>query len=309
MWFLFKRSLIVLAVEWIQSNRRPSVERIRPDLGPVHALSLHLRWETSILISAECQKEAARGSEMERWRAGTEEWCSPDKSGENKKSQSWGTWPRRARRQSFIFIQLPQACFGVVGGVNVRGSWLASRAFARTHILMQIWLTFKNMSEHTHVQVETHTHAWGPELSAITAQWNIFRLERCRITLQSDDKYTVSTIIYLEPLPTSCLQTHWCKGRGERACTGWSSCLSQGCGGGGWGFHGTAALPLSAGSRKNVRSRLSEPLDSLVTPLFRGAAGRVRLRSRPFFICSSLLYKSNKSYLLSTLPLFFQNPP
>lgn len=63
-------------------------------------------------------------------------------------------------------------------------------------------------------EVQAHTHAGGPGLSAITAQWNIFRLERCRITLQPDDKYAVSTIINLAPLPTFRLQSRWCKGRG-----------------------------------------------------------------------------------------------
>lgn len=70
------------------------------------------------------------------------------------------------------------------------------------------WCT--EVQAHTH----THTHARGPGLSAITAQWNIFRLERCRITLQPDDKYAVSTIINLAPLPTFRLQSRWCKGRG-----------------------------------------------------------------------------------------------
>lgn len=56
---------------------------------------------------------------------------------------------------------------------------------------------------HTSASTHPHTHIGGPGLSAITAQWNIFRLERCRITLQPDDKYAVSAIINLVSPPSA----------------------------------------------------------------------------------------------------------
>lgn len=140
------------------------------------------------------------------------------------------------------------------------------------HKLMQIWLTFKCTSSdarrcrrsHT-LPTHTNAHAWGPGLSAITAQWNIFRLERCRITLQPDDKYSVSTIINLVPLPTFRLQTRWCKGRG--ACIHWMVLVPQlGLQRCGWCMHW--ALPCSRRSRKHKGSGHSDSLGSLVMSLF-----------------------------------------
>lgn len=132
---------------------------------------------------------------------------------------------------------------------------------------MQIWLTFKYTSSDAHeVQAHTHIHG-GPGLSAITAQWNIFRLERCRITLQPDDKYAVSTIINLVPLPTFRLQTRWCKGRG--ASIHWMELVAQlGLQRCGWCMHGASTLPRSARSHKHKRSGQSDSLGSLVMSLF-----------------------------------------
>lgn len=59
--------------------------------------------ETSILISAECQKEVAGEweGEMERRMEGG---CSPDKAAENQRRGSRGAWPQRAGKRNFIFI-------------------------------------------------------------------------------------------------------------------------------------------------------------------------------------------------------------
>lgn len=78
-----------------------------------------------------------------------------------------------------------------------------------------------NIRTHACTQIRTHSHAAGRGLSTITAQWNIFRLERCRITLQLDDKYAVSIIINLVPFPIFHLQTLWRKGKRVRGGTGW----------------------------------------------------------------------------------------
>lgn len=59
--------------------------------------------ETSILISAECQKEVAGEWEGEMERR-MEDGCSPDKAGENQKRGSLRAWPQRAGKRNFIFI-------------------------------------------------------------------------------------------------------------------------------------------------------------------------------------------------------------
>lgn len=59
--------------------------------------------ETSILISAECQKEVAgewEGAMQRRMEGG----CSPDKEAENQERGSRGAWPQRAGKRNFIFI-------------------------------------------------------------------------------------------------------------------------------------------------------------------------------------------------------------
>lgn len=156
----------------------------------------------------------------------------------------------------------------------------------------------------------THTHTWGPGLSAITAQWNIFRLERCRITLQPDDKYAVSTIINLVPLPTFRLQTRWCKGRG--ACIHWMELVPQlglqrCC----WCMHRAVALPCSTRSHKQKRSGHSDSLGSLVMSVFGKAGCWVELRSRWFFIWGLLQWKTYKTppHLLHALSLLFSSCP
>lgn len=57
----------------------------------IHYLLISVR-ETSILISAECQKEVAGESDGEMERR-MEEECSPDNTAENQKSGSQGAWP------------------------------------------------------------------------------------------------------------------------------------------------------------------------------------------------------------------------
>lgn len=182
------------------------------------------------------------------------------------------------------------------------------------HKLMQIWLTFKCTSSdaqrYKHAHTHIHTHTWGRGLSAITAQWNIFRLERCRITLQPDDKYAVSTIINLVPLPTFRLQTQWCKGRG--ASTHWMELVPrlglQRCS---LCMHRAVALPCSTRSREHKRSWHSDSLGSLVMSLFRKAGGWVKLRSCWFFIQALLQCKIHKTppHLLHTLSLLFSSCP
>lgn len=169
------------------------------------------------------------------------------------------------------------------------------------HKLMQIWLTFKCTSSDAQARPRTHTHTWGRELSAITAQWNIFRLERCRITLQPDDKYAVSTIINLVPLPTFRLQTPWCKGRG--AGIHWMELVPQlGLRQCSWCMRWAGALPCSTRSRKHKRSRHSDSLSLLLMSPFRKAGGWVKLRSCWFFIPSLLQWKiQTNPHLLHTL--------
>lgn len=75
--------------------------------GPI--LALHIPYlpisagETSILISAECQKEVAGEweGEMERRMKGGR---SPDKAAENQGRGSRGAWPQCAGKRNFIFI-------------------------------------------------------------------------------------------------------------------------------------------------------------------------------------------------------------
>lgn len=151
----------------------------------------------------------------------------------------------------------------------------------------------RSTSTHTH----TNTHTWGPGLSAITAQWNIFRLERCRITLQPDDKYAVSTIINLVPLPTFRLQTWWCKGRG--ASIHWMELVPQlGLQLCGWCMHEAAALPRSARCHKHKRSGKSDSLGSLVMSLFGKAGCWVELRLCWFFIQGLIQWKTYKPPLI-----------
>lgn len=86
----------------------------QPTGSPMWALSspilaLHIPYlpisagETSILISAECQKEVAG-----EWEGGMERRMeggySPDKAAENQRRGSQRAWPRRAGRRNFIFI-------------------------------------------------------------------------------------------------------------------------------------------------------------------------------------------------------------
>lgn len=94
-----------------------------------------------------------------------------------------------------------------------RGTLLS---YKHAHCHAQTYAKMINIHIHMHLQRHKHTHSYaaGRGLTTITAQWNIFRLERCRITLQSDDKYAVSTVINLVPLPFSACRHGGVQGMG-----------------------------------------------------------------------------------------------
>lgn len=165
----------------------------------------------------------------------------------------------------------------------------------------------------THTDTYTHryTHTAGRGLSAITAQWNIFRLERCRITLQPDDKYAVSTIINLAPLPIFRLQTWWCKRKGGQEHAGWSLCLSCGCGRAAGACSEQRHCLVRWALTSTKRSWHSDSTGSLVMSLFRKAGGCVQPRSHRFFIQALSQRKIHKipPHLLYTLSLLFSSCP
>lgn len=218
--------------------------------GPI--LALHFPYlpfsagETSILISAECQKELVGEWEGET-ESGWKEGVHLIRQLRIREEDLGERGPNVLERGTSSLSNYHWAVFSRADSVSTYGGRPGTTACSRftstrilMHKLMQIWLRFKCTSndaqkryksthKRAHTQTHRHTHTAGRGLSAITAQWNIFRLERCRITLQPDDKYAVSTIINLAPLPIFRLQTWWCKKKGGLEHAGWSSCLGGGC--------------------------------------------------------------------------------
>ncbi len=108
----YRLNQVVSTPKLLNSSGSPGDSRANLTGGPMWALSgpiLALRipylpisvGETSILISAECQKEVAGEWEGEM-EGRMEEECSPDKAAENQSRGSRGARPQRAGKRNFI---------------------------------------------------------------------------------------------------------------------------------------------------------------------------------------------------------------